>query len=80
MTAEYDKKRIIVEMPWKPGEAEFDPQATINELGQTALLTFQEVDEELVDEDGKYLPTGKIILQGDDVKEASHSNCKIREI
>lgn len=71
LTAEYDKKRIIVEIPWKPGEAEFDPQATINELGQTALLTFQEVDDELVDENGRYLPTGKIILQGDDVKEAA---------
>jgi len=70
ITVEYDKKRIIVEIPWKPGEAEFDPQATINELGETALLTFQEVDEELRDEYGRYLPTGKIIIQGDDVEEA----------
>src|SRR5690554_964435 len=67
ITIEHENKRVIVEIPFKPGEAEFDPQATIDELGQTALLTFQEVDEEMRDEYGRYLPTGKIILQGDDV-------------
>ena len=52
------------------GETNFNPQDTINELGKTALLTFQEVDRTLVDEFGRYLPTGKIILQGTQVKDA----------
>src|SRR5690554_1464084 len=81
ITIEHENKRVIVEIPFKPGEAEFDPQATIDELGQTALLTFQEVDEEMRDEYGRYLPTGKIILQGDDVKKAEpEQNMQTREI
>ncbi len=71
VTIEHEHKRIIVEIPWKPGEKDFNPQATVDELGKTALLTFQEVDEELKDEDGDYKPTGNIILQGDDVKNAA---------
>jgi preprotein translocase subunit SecD len=62
--------RITVEIPWAAGETNFNPQDTINELGKTALLTFQEVDRTLVDEFGRYLPTGKIILQGTQVKDA----------
>ena len=59
-----------MEIPWAAGETNFNPQDTINELGKTALLTFQEVDRTLVDEFGRYLPTGKIILQGTQVKDA----------
>lgn len=63
--------RVIVEIPWKKGETTFDPHEALAELGDTALLTFQEVDANLVDEvTREYLPTGKIIIQGDDVIEA----------
>ncbi|AGC69076.1 protein translocase subunit SecD [Thermoclostridium stercorarium subsp. stercorarium DSM 8532] len=63
--------RIIIEIPWAAGETNFNPQDQLNELGKTALLTFQEVDEDKVDENGIYLPTGKIIIQGNQVKDAN---------
>lgn len=45
---------ILVRFPWKSDEADFDPQAAITELGETALLTFRD-------------PDGNIVLQGSDV-------------
>jgi len=63
--------RITVEIPWAAGETDFNPQKTINELGRTALLTFQEVDEDKIDENGNFLPTGRIVLQGTQVKDAN---------
>lgn len=63
--------RIIIEIPWAAGETNFNPQDQLNELGKTALLTFQEIDEDKVDENGIYLPTGKIIIQGNQVKDAN---------
>lgn len=67
---EIENGRIIVEIPYKPGEKDFNPQKAIDEIGKTALLTFQEVDEELKDEEGRYLPTGKIVIEGKDVDDA----------
>ena len=32
--------QIIVRFPWKAGESEFDAQSAIQELGETAMLTF----------------------------------------
>ncbi|ACL74918.1 protein translocase subunit SecD [Ruminiclostridium cellulolyticum] len=69
ITVDKDKGYVLVQIPHKKGEA-FDPQRSIEEIGKTALLTFQEVDESKKDSNG-YLPTGKIILEGSDVKEAS---------
>lgn len=67
---DYEKDRIIVRFPWKSGETDFDPEAAVNELGETALLTFREGNEQ--DENGA--PTGKtashIILEGSDVERA----------
>lgn len=71
VTPETSTGRVIVEIPWRRGETSFDPQEALAELGDTALLTFQEVDVDLINEEtGEYLPTGKIIIQGDDVLEA----------
>lgn len=65
------KDRIIVRFPWKADETDFDPEAAIRELGETALLTFREGVE--LDADG--LPTGvtaeTVILSGNMVKNAS---------
>ncbi|MGI5958277.1 MAG: preprotein translocase subunit SecD [Massiliimalia sp.] len=62
--------RIIVRFPWKSDEEDFDAEAAIKELGDTAVLTFREGME--TDEEGK--PTGEtadsIILEGKDVKQA----------
>jgi len=69
ITTDKTHGRIVVEIPWKKG-AEFDPQQTIEDIGSTALLTFQEVDEDKKDSNGNYLPTGRIIIQGSDVVDA----------
>ena len=67
---DYKKDRIIVRFPWKSGEADFNPEEAVKELGQTAMLTFREGYE--VDAEKK--PTGvtkdTIILEGKDVKNA----------
>lgn len=67
---DYNNDRIIVRFPWKEGEANFDPEAAVKELGETAELTFREGYE--VDDLGA--PTGitaeNIILVGSDVQEA----------
>lgn len=63
------KGRIVVRFPWKEGETEFDPQAAIKELGETALLTFREGNK--TDDDG--LPTGdtaEIKIEGKNVVKA----------
>ncbi|HHV97795.1 MAG TPA: protein translocase subunit SecD [Clostridiaceae bacterium] len=70
VTVEKEHGRIIVEIPFAPGETDFNPQKAIEEIGRTALLTFQEVDESKVDENSLYLPTGKIVIEGKDVKNA----------
>ena len=64
---DYDKQRIIVRFPWKEDEANFNPDEAIKELGETAQLTFREGTS--TDESGA--PSGAIVLEGKDVKEAS---------
>jgi len=64
-------QRIILEIPWAQNETNYDPQAALRELGSTAKLTFQEVDETKLDDKGNPLPTGIIIMDGTEVDEAS---------
>jgi len=68
---DYSNSRIIVRFPWQSGETDFDPEAAVKELGETAMLTFREGYE--VDETGVF--TGataeNVILQGSDVVSAS---------
>jgi len=70
ITADTIKGYLIVQIPQKKGEV-FDPQKSIEEIGKTALLTFQEVDETKKSAAGVYLPTGKIILDGIDIVNAT---------
>jgi preprotein translocase subunit SecD len=64
--------RILVRIPWKPGETNYNPDEAIKEIGATALLTFREVDESKLDANGNYLPLDdKIILQGKDIVDAT---------
>lgn len=61
---------IIVQFPWQSDDNSFDPQKAVEEIGETALLTFREKHE--VDSEG--LPTGdtkNIILTGADVESAT---------
>jgi len=50
--------RIIVRFPWQAGEENFDPEAAVKELGETAVLTFRAGSEK--NEDGT--PSGDIVL------------------
>lgn len=63
--------RVIVRFPWQSSESNFDPEAAVKELGGTAMLTFREGKETTVDENGDTVPSGAIILNGNDVENAS---------
>ncbi len=58
VTIDKDNGYVIVRFPWKADETNFDPEAAIAELGQTAQLTFQDSD-------------GNILLTGDHVAKAA---------
>jgi preprotein translocase subunit SecD len=62
--------RIILQIPWAAGETDFDPDKTLAMIGETALLTFREVDADKVDANGDPLPTDRIVLEGTDVVNA----------
>lgn len=63
--------RIIVRFPWQAGETNFDPEAAVKELGETAELTFRYGSDYETDPETKdIIPTGDIILNGSDVKSA----------
>lgn len=76
---DYDNSRLVLRFPWKEDEADFDPQAAIQELSMTAELSFREGNStrNVTDEDGNvigYEPDGvtesTVILTGDDVDKA----------
>ena len=58
---DYNKDRIIVRFPWKEGEADFNPEAAIAEIGTTAHMTFRKGPN----------PDGELILEGADVAKAT---------
>lgn len=65
------KDRIIVRFPWKEGEVDFDPEAAIKELGDTAELTFREGYE--IDSEGKMtgVTAEKVWVEGKNVEQAT---------
>lgn len=69
-----DKKsdRIIVRFPWQAGETDFDPEAAVKELGETAELTFRRGKDSETDpeDENSVIPTGEIVLNGEDVESA----------
>lgn len=58
VTIDKDNGYVIVRFPWKADEKDFDPEAAIAELGQTAQLTFRDAD-------------GNVLLDGSHVTKAS---------
>ena len=56
-----NKDRIIVRFPWKTGEADFNPQTAIDEIGTTAKMVFRKGST----------ADGEEILRGDDVTSAN---------
>ncbi len=60
---DYDNKQIIVRFPWQSDDESYDPTAAIDELGETAMLTFYKGSDN----------TGEVVLQGAaDIKGASY--------
>lgn len=57
ITIDKNNGQILIRFPWKSGETDFNPQAAIAELGETARLTFRD-------------PQGNILVEGKDVKES----------
>lgn len=78
---DYDNDRVIVRFPWKEDEVNFDPEAAIEELSATALLTFRpgaEYASVETDSSGDPVyktPSGEtadtIFLDGSSIKSAS---------
>ena len=58
---DYSKDRVILRFPWKEDETDFDPEAAIAELGETAQLSFVKGTAS----------TGEVIITGDDVEKAT---------
>ena len=62
--------RIIVRFPWKVGESNFDPESAVKELGEMAELTFRKGTDTTTDAEGNTIPSGEIVLTGDDIASA----------
>lgn len=67
---DYSTDQIIVRFPWQSDDSDFDPEAAVKELGETAMLSFREGGTSSIGEDKTYedLP---LVLDGKDVKSAS---------
>ena len=65
--------RIIVRFPWQAGESDFDPEAAVKELGEMAELTFRKGTDADTDEEGNPIPTGEIVLNGNDIDQAGYT-------
>ena len=57
VTVDSHEGYIIVRFPWKSDETEFNPEAAIAELGETAQLTFRD-------------PQGNVLIEGSKVKHS----------
>ncbi len=62
---DYSKGRVIVEFPWQAGEENFDPEAAVKELGETAILRFVKGTNEITGDDDE-----NIVLTGTNVEKA----------
>lgn len=58
VTVDKEHGNIIVRFPWKSDEKEFNPEAAIAELGETARLTFRD-------------PQGNVLVEGRHVADSS---------
>ena len=55
---------LIVQFPWKSGETDFNPEDAISELGEMALLTFR-------DENNNIMLEGKNVVSAEPVTNTS---------
>jgi hypothetical protein len=61
---------LDISASWVNGQKDDGFENTLKSLVQTGQLTFQEVDQNKVDNNGLYLPTGVIICSNKDITEA----------
>lgn len=66
---EKNNGRVIVEIPWKAGETDFNPQKAVDELGKTALLTFREMNITNQDKNSQMM-AGPVVIEGKHVVKA----------
>ena len=73
--ADTANQSVIVRFPWKSDETNFDPQAALAEIGQTARLAFYYGHETTTETDAEgntyQVPTGDLVLTGADVDNAT---------
>lgn len=67
---DYSAHQIIVRFPWQSEDTDFDPEAAVKELGETAMLSFREGGSSAIKDDQTYedLP---LVLNGADVESAT---------
>lgn len=65
---DYSKNKVIVSFPWKSGETDFDPEAAVDELGETAILTFHKGAEQT----GEEIMTGERVVKAQAVPDQSN--------
>ena len=58
ITVDNNNGEVIVRLPWKSDEKDFDPKKAVSELGETALLTFRDA-------------AGNVLVEGKNVKSNS---------
>lgn len=66
---DYSTHQIIVRFPWQSDDTDFDPEAAVKELGETAMLSFREGASSAIGSGQTYedLP---LVLNGSDVESA----------
>ena len=67
---DYNAHQIIVRFPWQSEDSDFDPEAAVKELGETAMLSFREGRRSDIEE-GKTYEDLPLVLNGKDVKNAT---------
>lgn len=65
--ADTANKQVVVRFPWEADESNYDPTAALEEIGQTAQLSFH-IGEGTDSTTGR--PTGELVLTGNDVQTA----------
>jgi protein-export membrane protein SecD len=76
VTINREDRRILVEFPWQAGEKDFDPVASIDELGKTNQLTFlvletvTEATDDTLSYQNENFKIVKQVMDGSVIKEA----------
>ncbi|MGI6265059.1 MAG: preprotein translocase subunit SecD [Acutalibacteraceae bacterium] len=69
--ADTNNDQVIARFPWKSDDKDYDVAAEIEALGKTAMLSFHIGGESTTDEDGNTVPSGELVLTGEDVASAA---------